>query len=223
MSEQPEFFGKNLTTAECERLVLTRVPPENRALEARLYEKKWFDYRGMHPVVATYLFAHLYVEAARRMFAKTRDVDEAEFVRPLDNEDIFKSIYLTSLWRGRQAFDACGIKYEFGLDFALNRANDRGWSYFPRPNQLYGQELMTDMQDAWRKRCSEIFQWTADPRLKEFTCPDREAHRQWMIQQLRMRVQPAPLLATLMREGWLPEEYATAQLGVEQVERAKRF
>lgn len=63
------FFGDHLQLPELE-VIGMRVDPAHRTDTPALLQSRWFDYWGLHPVTATYLYAALY-KAQMRIFAET--------------------------------------------------------------------------------------------------------------------------------------------------------
>ena len=212
------YYGARLSVEECEELAFFKIRPELRAAENSLYTSRWFDYRHLHPVQATYLFADHYKRAVQRWYAHTKDIETAHTVTPFKHEDVFQTTELTSIWLARQAFDRIGCRYDLGLDFALKRAGDRGWGYFPRPNQLYGSELLLDLADHWNWMCGEIFQEPKGAQGEHVT----EMH-QWLIEQCKRRVNPERLLGTILSRGLLPEHAAREAFEAGVVEKALKL
>lgn len=223
MKEPFTILGQEHGIEDCERLAMW-IRPESREDEADLYLTKWFDYRHFHPTQATYYFAHCYVQAVRRIYAKTRDVERAKTVEPFQNRDITQCPEFTACWLARKNFDRIGVRYDTALDFAFKRATDRGWGYFPRPNQLYGAELTADLTDYWQKLCTDVFQHGEHPRfLDENYCghPDQDAHHQWLIAQVKRRAFPEGALGTLFAKKLLPQDIA-AKAFTERVMKSAR-
>ncbi|MEZ2310876.1 hypothetical protein AB6809_29950 [Paraburkholderia sp. RCC_158] len=226
MSHTP-FYGSELTVADCEMLALTRVDPALRVAESLLFTRKWFDYRGHHPVQATYLFAHEYAQAVRRAYAQQKDVRKIGDVKGFDVESLFESRELTAMWRARQAFDAIGCRYEYGLDFIMKRFCERGWRVFPRPNQLYAEEVILDVRDAWNAHCKAVMQLAKHERFlaPNFAGhPDQIAYQSWQIAQVKTRGgNRAMLIARLLQEHVLTEQAVAAEFGDSVLAQAKRF
>ncbi|KVH05377.1 hypothetical protein WS84_27985 [Burkholderia anthina] len=222
-----EFFGQSLTPADCEMLALSRIAPSSRAVEALLFLRKWFDYRHLHPVQATYLFAHEYHDAIKRAYARQKDIRTVEKIKPIDVAGLFDSRELAAVWRARQAFDAVGCRYEFGLDFVVRRACDRGWRTFPRPNQLYAEEVALDLRDAWIAECKKSIQLARDERflIENYRGhPDQIAYQAWQIDQIKSRGgNRAMLLSRLLSERAVSESVARAAFGEVTLQQAKRF
>lgn len=181
---------RSLTVDDYEALTLAKIPVEYRKLEPDLYGSKWFDYKPLHPAEATLLFVRLYEGAIRIAYGKYKDVEASARIKVLPYTDPFVSRDIVSFWTARQNYDRIGCRYEFGLRWTMDRFADRGWSFFPRPNQLYGSEMMLDLADAWRIECSAALQIAKLPffRVENYTGHhDQDAYRQWLIGQVKAR------------------------------------
>jgi hypothetical protein len=224
---QPAYYGSELTVADCEMLALSRVGPALRVAESLLFTRKWFDYRALHPVQSTYLFAHEYAEAVRRAYGRQKDMRTLDTVKGFDVESLFESRELTAMWRARQAFDAIGCRYEYGLDNIMKRFCDRGWKVFPRPNQLYAEEVILDVRDAWRRECQAVTQLAKHERFHTAQFighPDQIAYQAWQIERIKTRGgNRAMLLARLLQEHVLSEQMIAAEFGDGTLAQAKRF
>jgi len=73
---KPEALDEHLVAA-------SRLEVDLLASEPGLMLTKWFDYRFLHPVAATKIFADAYVKAFRSAWARTQDLYEAESKDPL--------------------------------------------------------------------------------------------------------------------------------------------
>jgi hypothetical protein len=178
-------------------------------------------------VQATYLFAHEYAQAVRRAYAQQKDIRKLDEVKGFAVEGLFESRELTAMWRARQAFDAIGCRYAYGLDFIFRRFCERGWKVFPRPNQLYAEEIILDVRDAWRAECKAVMQLAKDARFNaaNFTGhPDQIAYQAWQIAQVKTRGgNRAMLIARLLQEHVLTEAAVAAEFGDSVLAQAKRF
>jgi hypothetical protein len=108
----------------------------------------------------------------------------------------------------------------------MNRFADRGWTFFPRPNQLYSVELVMDLADAWAVECKNSFQIAKLPFYKNSEYVghhDQIAYRTWLIDGIL--VQPTDhwrSLSRLFSEGVLNESDARSRFPANVVERALR-
>lgn len=221
-----KFYGDHFTDDDCELIALTQIHAQHLEGEAAAMQSKWFDYRMMPHVRATYWFARCYNQAYQNFFAETRDKDTAKMIRGIHHEDVFKSRDKTAVHLARQAFDMIGVRYEFGLSFAMQRFLDRGWKSMPRPNQLYGEELIEDMADAWRIECSARLQIPTNPMFlaENYTGTriQREFH-EWLFQQINRRsVRHLGLGQAVYVAKVLPESIAAEKYGEGLLARGKR-
>ncbi|RRF43405.1 hypothetical protein EAO12_29065 [Klebsiella pneumoniae] len=91
--------------------------------ETELFATKWFDYRNMHPLVATCLFSEIYkIEYARIMLTHGRDdFQRAPYRTGLKARRLSGSRNggKTSLWRARQFVDKYCCSYEYYISTIL--------------------------------------------------------------------------------------------------------
>lgn len=215
-----DFEGSNKTRGECESLALKCIAPEIRAREADLYLTKWFDYRLTTPVHSTYFYAHAYKIAARDYCRANKDMTRADGLKIFGHPDIFQTRDLTACTNARQALDRIGCRYEWALTWLQKRFSDRGWASFPRPNQLYSEELMMDVSDAWQEECrialqiahSPHFQITPGAPLQ----PVQREYTTWLIGQVQLRGKDAwRSLSRLLSEGVMDAATIEAHFGAD--------
>lgn len=204
-----------------------KIAPEHRVGEAALMRSRWFDYRDMHPVSATYLFAHYYKQQTLKFYEQSIDFRTLEDVRAFAPDDIFMSRDLTSMWLARRFADEHGIPYPFLMRFAHERYFNRAQRQFPRPNQLYGEEMEIDTLAAWKEQLSRQLTYS---RLPKFTMSewrgtkDQAQHVRFVEAQIKSR--PAPryrLLARMLQEDILSLPIIQAAFSQEEAERAERY
>lgn len=147
------YFGSELTERENQILSL-KIDPKHREDEACHAHSMWFDYAKLHPTQRVFLFADLYRKQTQEFYSTYVDVRTPELSSAFTPADIFASRDLTSMWLARGAADRAGARYTFVLWFAQERAINRTYKYFPRPNQLYGEEFEIDMSAAWQDSMS---------------------------------------------------------------------
>lgn len=220
------YFGSDLTKQQYWMLELNRVHELHRQDEAGLLSSRWFDYRMMSPAQATYLFAAHYAHEYLETYKRIRDIRTVESVSPFAPEDIFASKELTPMWLARQEADRLGVKYDFFLHYAFDRFADRGWKAMPRPNQLYGEELLLDIRDAWQRRCREVLQLAENPFFFEIAYvahPDQDRYYAWVVEQIKMREHKHMALARVLKDKILPRELAGQEFGIDTLKRALLF
>lgn len=221
-----DFYGIELTDDECEMMALTSIHHLHLEDEAAAMQNKWFDYRLWPHIKATYYFAKCYEEAYRRFFAETRDLKTSRIVPVFNHTDPMQSRQSTNLHLARQAFDIAGIRYEFGIRFAMRRFQERGWRVMPRTNQLYGDEIIADMKEAWEEECRAKLQIPSNEYFKaENYCGDviQKQYHEWLFDQINKRVHRYMTLGQVIYvDRVLPEDIAIEKYGAELISRAKR-
>lgn len=220
-------YGSTISRDDSWLLEIAHIPQELREQEAELGQSRWFDYRDLLPAQATYLFADFYDVVYREFYAMTRDYESAETVMTRIKEDVFASSELISFWRARQEADRIGCRYDFYLRFIFKRVWDRGHRMLPRPNQLYGEELVLDIKDAWEHTIAVTLQKASKPRFMQNAFvghPDQTAYYTYLVEQIKKREHPYMLLARLVfKEKVLPEKIAGEHFGGDVLNRAKSF
>ena len=221
-----EHPGQDLTPAECDALALT-VHQDHREQELAAMQARWWDYRLLHPTVATYLFAEYYRQSCKTWHERWVDLDTAADARAFTPDDIFKSRDLTSMWLARQGVDLMGVPYDFAIEFGMRRSYNRAFPAMLRPNQMHGEEFELDLRDAWQAECTRAIRTArVDYFLaKNFKArPMQVAYREWLIEQVERR--PAPryrLLARLINEQALTEASVGAAFGEAELAQAQRY
>ncbi len=166
------FFGGGLDFEHYEILMIQYVPKKDRKIETQLMTTKWFDYRLMHPMMATYYFYKLYKVAYQNFFRKAIDHEAAEFVRPIKvnpkthQEDFLLSREAMTFWRLRQAVDALGMRYDFFLNYAFEhcfRVLAGGKVMAPRPAHLKSEDMLANAYIAWEAICDSTLQIACSP------------------------------------------------------------
>jgi hypothetical protein len=219
---------------------MSRMQARFQSEEVGLYAQKWFDYRFMTPSEASYFYAHEFVKAYRRHFRINIDRDDAERVKPMRKEDLFtnSATFVSGIWRGRQFADALGMPYDHYLDGALYYRL-RYWrqTHLPRPHQLYQEDsrYSDDMRQTWfvnaitknweEKQSSMLF-YSRHPNYKNdryIGTRDQNDHHEWLIKQMKLRMNPAPLLKRLIDEEFIPLEKVQERFDPLVVERIPTY
>ena len=198
---------------------------EARADEVGLFDRKWFDYRFLHPARATYLYAHYYREIYRRMTRKHVDHRKAEWVSGARG-DVFDGKETTGFWKGRRQADEWCMPYDLYIALAFEKAMTWKRPYLPRPAQLYSDQIKDYVFDKWVERMKTKVYLAKDPRYKldRFQgAPAQLAHMDWVLDQAALREQPHVFLAgVLYRHPMIDEERVEARFGSDMVDRCRR-
>jgi hypothetical protein len=221
-----DYYGKDLPPKLLEVKGM-RVAPEHREGEARLMRCCWYDYRDMHPVAKTYLFAELYRQQTAKFYDAMIDIRTVEDARAFVPDDIFMSRDLTSMWLARRQADEHGLPYGFVLRFVQDRFFARAQRTFPRPNQLYGEELENDMMPAWTELKARQITYASSERFRMSNWKGELAqaqHLNFVIGQIKAR--PAPryrLLARMLNEDVLSSAMIAAHFSQQEAADAERY
>lgn len=222
-----DFYGSTLTREEMDVRGL-RIDPTHRDGEAALMRRRWFDYRDLHPVAATYLYAHLYKQQTLKFYAQVIDIRTVEDARSFFPDDIFMSRDLTSMWLARRAADELGMPYTFILQFAQERFLSRLQHNFPRPNQLYGEEIELDLRAAWDARLANQLTYSTEARYRAAAWKpnlDQAQHLRFVFTQIERRPAAARhrLLGRLIHEGIVRPDLAQAKFGSDTARAAEQY
>ncbi len=204
-------------------LEIESIHENHRVLEAEAMSKRWFDYRMLTPAQSTREFANAYKDEFREAYRRTIDAKSAYGVTPFSPSDIFESSDLTAMWLARQQADMLGCPYWFFIHYAFLRFADRGWRHLPRPNQLYGEELVLDIKDGWQNLLRDVLQFAKHTFYKEQAYvghPDQISHHEWVVAQIKKKQHQHLALSRALRESLLPREIAIAEFGASIYERA---
>lgn len=221
-----DFYGHDLDKKLIEVRGL-KIDPAHRANEPALMTRRWFDYRDMHPVLATYLYAHHYKEQTARYYEAMVDIRTPERARAFTPDDIFMSRDLTSMWLARASADRLSLPYPFVMRFAQARFFERAQRQFPRPNQLYGEEFEVDLLAAWKEQIGRQLTYASSPRYKAHNWCGQLAqaqHVRFVVEQVKAR--PAPrhrLIARLMAEDVLSYQQAASNFGAQEADAAETY
>jgi hypothetical protein len=222
-----DYYGSELDFESCEIITLQCIDARLLRAEPALYERKWFDYRQLHPVQATYLMVHFYNRAYGDFLGVAVD-RKRRFTAAIKGRDFMLARDRRSFWRLRQKIDELGIRYDFFLRHAMNWLLANGWSkgckQAPRPQHLLGDELIIDVANAWARECRASIQFCESPRFAADAwvgAPDQIAYERWLVDQISRRAHPKfGLHAALYVSGTLRIEAALAHFPLHTVSEA---
>jgi hypothetical protein len=200
------YYGSGMTPREYE-LRAMKVDALHREDEAGLIQSRWFDYSALHPAQATYLYADLYKQQTLSFAESYIDIRTAADARAFVPDDIFMSRDMTGMWLARRAADALGMPYEFALQFAEQRALNRLFRHFARPNQLYGEEFEIDLTAAWQESLGRSLRYSRSASFLASAFRGslvQQRHAAFVMAQIKRRALPHHnLLARMFREDVL--------------------
>lgn len=208
--------------------MIKHVRADWREFEGMLFTSKWFDYRFMNPVVATYVYAHEYVKAFRAAYRVTFDARACEGPRPITpmkHHDLFRCSqpFISAIWRGRQHADAMGIPYDVYLELAFE-GNLRFWkqAFLPRPAQFYSGEVCKYIAERWEDRQKGIFYYgrhSAYRTHRYVGAPMQNDHHEWLFDQATKRDNAFRMLANMYASELIPLEKIKTRFGEDVSQR----
>lgn len=131
-------------------LMLSKLPEYVLSKELPLYRRKAFDYRPLHPVQATQLFALEYKQRAKRYREQHQTAQSAQRFHNSNREAVFqtddvmlgaKKSVLLGLWKGRQAADDLGATYDQYVRLVFQASAFFKWKRAPGPNHMATDSL----------------------------------------------------------------------------------
>lgn len=192
--EMESFFGNNFTLECYEILTLTKIPKKDRLEEPELMQSKWFDYRLMHPMMATYYFYSIYQRCYKEFWKKNVNVESYHFVKANKKSDDFLDFKeRLSVWRLRQKADKLGIKYDFFIRELLNLSKAmyfNGRIVVPRPSMLNNDELILSVYALWHEyKCNRLLFSELSFFKSENYCRSKiqDEHERFVIDYIRNR------------------------------------
>lgn len=206
-----DFYGSTLTDAECERLLIERFGAGDRAFkkhfkkELQLYQTKWFDYRLLHPVVATYLYAAEFQRTFKKYYAKTIDHEKAQYMKGFSGGDAWAAKNSGGFIKGRQQADLMGIPYWFYIERAYEWLYRKKWKHIPRQTHLYSEEVIQFVAEEWRIYSTESLVIAEQDFFRDRTNqerPEYQAHQQWLRDRVALSRVPEIARESLNERGY---------------------
>lgn len=223
------YYGSDFSFEECEAVGLLRVNPKLWKGEAGLFKSKWFDYRDLHPVKATYLFANMYSRAYRRLMCRRVGIEKGQYHKGFRGQDIFmlRPGDYSGFWKARQMADQLGIPYDFYNNFVMRWATDNLWKRLPRPTMLYSEKMVDAIKAAWDDEMKAAIQV---PQSERYLAENFEGHQDqydfqfWLCGLIKKRPNPHFALATYMyMQPMLVEEVVNSQFEHDIIRNAGAF
>lgn len=231
MNEQQAIFGFDLSDEDCDHIWFrANIRKEWSSFEIALFSTKWFDYRFLHPVRATYVFAHHYRAIYKRIFAEQFDHKRAEYVKGFKGDDLFvdaSAVTVSGMWRARQHADAIGCPYEIYIEAAVNKVLRLNRSNMPFVTELYQGWVLDAVQQVWAERQQgRLYVGQHDAYLNEnYAGLDvQNDHHEWLFTQASTRESLARWLHRFIwRDKLLPEAKARVRFGDDAIENAREY
>ena len=188
-----QFFGSSLDENTCEILAIANIDRKTLDMESRLYRHKWFDYRTVHPTMATYLFAHHYNRAYGDIMGKCYDRSK-RFMAAFKGKDVMACREVKSFWRLRQKADELGMRYDFFCREAMLWCTENGWKQPPRPAHVgSNNDLLIHASNMWELECRAKIQWSRSPRFTTSAfvgSPDQLAYEDQLAARIMQKAHP---------------------------------
>lgn len=133
------FYGDDLTQEEYECKTLAHFPPSLRKTESRLFNTKWFDYRRLHPLQATYYFVDCYKKRTKFFYERFVGQAIAQKTKGVKKADFLDGKEASSFWRLRQLVDSMGVEYVSFFQWmeAFFASYPQKDNYYPRPYRFF--------------------------------------------------------------------------------------
>lgn len=152
--------------------------------ESSLYKKKWWDYRFLHPLAATYMFTACYCEAYMFVNLARNDMRAPDLNLVVRSHDgvydptAQKESVLNGLWMARRAADELGVPYLTFCCYGIDYSERADWKYLASPEQLTGEKILAYISDKWLAR---NISWIERPR-DEFYLPENFSGHPYQIE-----------------------------------------
>lgn len=181
--------------AHAELLAIQHIPQSLLNREAELMRAKWFDYRRLHPTIASYYLAHCYAKAFKEVNKLMKGDEVGQYQQPFQKMNFLElDKEKLSFWRLRQLIDSLGMRYDFFLREMMKWYTGNGWTSPPRPCHLLNNaQAITDTMVAWEEECRARLQIAKDPYFKAKNWVggvDQIAWENFLITQIKHRRHP---------------------------------
>ncbi|HAX2344555.1 TPA: hypothetical protein L3526_004257 [Escherichia coli] len=200
--------------------------------EVELFNTKWFDYRDMHPLMATCLFT----EAYKRQYSNImrthgrEHFETAQFtigLKRLPYQEL-STANKTSLWKARQFADQYCCSYDYFISTILSAAASRLWKKLPRPQHLWQPELIEIFEDKLSRRATTrlddslvSFKHMGDMQFN----PIQQSYFEWILERLSTingSNRKRAIFSVVWLMGILPERLIASQFP-EELEDARQL
>lgn len=167
--------NSTLTVVELDYHTKLNIEPAMLAEDATYLDTKWWDYRTLHPFLATQYFIRTFYTCAAPILTRevSRSAGNSAAFRAVDL-DLTKESRLNfrAWWRARMAADAMGCTYEAYCVAAIRNFRDNAALMTTRTKGKRLQELPypTQISNPFVLKAA-IAQWDYD-REKEFVLPE---------------------------------------------------
>lgn len=223
-----EFPGFDLSDDKCEELLVRYIDrAQYGEVESDLYSTKWFDYRRLHPIKASYLYTSAYFKAYSLEMKVRFDVNRGEYMRPVKGykDDMFAikaARHYSALWKGRQAADSLGTPYDFYCRTIMRWAEENNWRHLPRPEHMYSTKVKDVVAERWSEEISTKLIFPQDPYYHAANyngCDQQDVFHRYIEQAVERRQKKALILSQVI-DKYIPKSNAIEIFGSALIEEA---
>lgn len=227
MINHESFPGSDWSHQDCDEIAVRFIPIQLLTQEADLFATKHWDYRFLHPVQATQLFAHQFAQARKHAFERRTDIWIGRNMKGIKEEIIFNlpPRAVTGFWKGRQMADSLGIPYDFYCEYAMLFADVARWENLPTPVQLYSESVPEHLQTTdfavsmvefigrrWIDRQETAINYATHPayHVQNFADelgPAQLAYMEYLLDKVEESSYPEGVLSSALEKGQLSREY----------------
>ena len=157
------FIGLEMSALNADKFVLTHIEKKSISEDKDLMDKKFWDYKMWHPLVATMFFAKVFYNIAGQIVEREVGKTEgAQLARKANHFDLrLQSLaMIRAFWKARQAADAIGCTYDVYVRAAISffRANYKFFistkkvgkkQLIPYPTQLVSVPIIEQAIKLW--------------------------------------------------------------------------
>lgn len=215
-------------------MAIEHINPKWLKTEPDLYATKWWDYRNMHPTLATLHYAESYKEAKKYALKIRHDLYIGKNHKGLKSHSLFENspIAIAGIWRGRQHADERGIPYGFYCYSAFKYCETMNRLYLPTPVQMYGSKRWTEHSISMLEYIEKAWASKSHPRptdafykAKNYTGHDYQRQYQLhLIEEINNHPASDFLLSDLIYDSqMLLPDLAAKVFGKKQVERVRAY
>lgn len=216
--------------------VQTNVPLKFQKFDQDLFTTKWFDYRRMSSVQATFAYIKDYARVYREIYARDIDYERAKHLKILTGTELHASLgngdtkakrRLTGFWRGRQVADALGMPYDLYIEHAIT-FRMRKWqrAHMPQPQHLYHEFDVEKIQELWEELQAGRLFLPEDPAYLVQNYQNisyQNDFHEWLFKQAKLRGNEAWLLAEFIQKDLMPIDKAATRVTPDTYKRISSY
>ncbi|MFA9261811.1 MAG: hypothetical protein ACEQSB_00425 [Undibacterium sp.] len=225
-----------LSPLEDDLIVHKFIKPSLQKIEVELFRAKWFDYRHVTPLGATWRYIDIYGTVYRDFYRMRRDKRSAEFitvptadsVREGLSQNVPKTIKsFSSFWRGRQVADAIGMPYtEFLFNAFEARLSYWSQAFLPNSAHMFGEMVAEKCQEKWLESQKTRLFLSDDPAylIQNYQNTDAQNdYHEWLFTQASLRTQTPQLLARFINDDLLHIDKVGGRVGGAMMDQIRNY